>query len=89
MELNLIFFAFSLLACVVVAYILAMLWFSNVRTRQMKSFIFFGITAFLCIFCNAMMPVVASDHYIAIYIAHSIVTCASPYAFLWYGLNFS
>ena len=89
MELDLIFLTFSLLACAVVAYILAMLWFSNIHTRQMKSFIFFGIIAFLCIFCNAMMPIISPSCYTAVYLAHSAVICASPYAFLWYGLNFS
>ena len=89
MILDLTFFAFSLLACAVVAYLVAMLWFSNIRTPQMKSFIFFGITAFSCIFFNGIMPVIGAANYTAIYIAHSVATCIAPYAFLWYGLNFS
>ena len=89
MIFDLIFFTFSLFACIVVAYLIAMLWFANIRTRQMKSFIFFGITAFSCIFSNGIMPVISAAYYSPMYIAHSIATCISPYAFLLYALNFT
>ena len=79
----------SLLACGILIYILTMLWFSSTHTNQLKSFLGFGVIACLCIFFTAIMSITAPDYYALMYSAHSIVTCISPYVFLWFALNYA
>ena len=89
MVFDLIFVALSLLACCITVYIISLLWFANIHTRQMKSFLGFGLTACLCMFFTAMLSITGPEYYTVMYSAHSIATCISPYVILWFALNFS
>ena len=83
-----IFFAFSMLACCVIIYIITMLWFSNTHSRQMRSFLGFGAAAAVWIFFSAIASVAAPQYFVFLYTAHAVTGCVFPYVFLWYALNF-
>ena len=89
MTFDIIFFAFSLVACCIIAYILVMLWFSNARTTQLKSFIGFGAAAVVWTFFSAIASIAATQHFQLIYTMHLVAGCVFPYVFLWYALNLS
>ena len=83
------FLALSLTACGIIIYIVTLLWFSAIHTRQVQSFLCVGITACVCIFFNAMLLYTSPQYYSIIFSAHTASTIVSPYAFLWFSLNFS
>ena len=89
MVLDSFFFVVSLLFCGVIVYILAMLWFTNPHTSQVKAFMGFGLVACLAIFFSAVSTVAAPAYFAASYVAHTIVGSAFPYVFLWFALQFS
>jgi len=88
MTFDVAFFAFSLFACAVIIYILTMLWFSNTRSRQLKSFLGFGAAAVLWIFFSAISAVADPKYFVVLYTAHTVTGCVFPYVFLWYALDF-
>ena len=89
MDFNTVFFIFSLLACVVLVYLLTMLWFSNARTPQLKSFIGFGGAVGLWTFFSAIATVAAPEYFTLLYTLHTVTGCIFPYVFVWYALTFS
>ena len=89
MVLDTFFFVVSLLFCGVIIYILAMLWFTNPRTPQVKAFMAFGLAAWLAIFFSAISTVAAPQYFMASYVAHTIVGSVFSYVFLWFALQFS
>ena len=87
--LDFVFFAFSLIACFFVIYIIAMLWFSNERTPHVKSFTYFGITICLWIFFSGILTVTSNEYFTFVYTLHYVTAIFFPYSFLWYSLHFS
>ena len=85
--MDIVFFSLSIIACAVILYILAMLWFSNTHSRQLKSFIAFGLSVGLWIFFTAISAVADGQHFVFMYSVHSVTACVFPYIFVWYGLN--
>ena len=82
------FFLASMLLCGSIAYIVAMLWFCNPHTRQLKSFIGFGIGSFLWTFFSAIADIVPDSYFRLFYTLHSVTSCIFPYLLLWFTLNF-
>ena len=89
MLFDILFFAFSIVAFLVIVYILAMLWFSNTRSLQLSSFLGFGVATGLWIFFSAVASIAAPEYFMLLYTVHTVTGCIFPYVFLWYALNFS
>ena len=89
MAADMIFFLFSLIACGFILYILTMLWFTNMHTRQLISFLGFGGASGLWMFCNAFVSISAPEYFVFLYTVHAVTACIFPYIFFWYALNFS
>ena len=82
-------FLLSLVICAVIIYILASVWFANAHTRQMRSFMGFGLGVTLWTLFSAMVIISSAEHFTFVYSAHLVTGCVFPYAFFWYSLNFS
>ena len=89
MAFDILFFFASLAACGIIIDILTMLWFSNARSRQLESFLWFGIAVGVWIFFSAIASVAALQYFPLLYTVHAVTGCLFPYVFLWYALNFS
>ena len=87
--LDYFFFTISLIISCVIIYIVGMLWFCNKHTRQLKSFVYFGVAAAVWTLFTAMNIVASEEHFTFVYTFHSVATCVFPYVFLWFSLNFS
>jgi Signal transduction histidine kinase len=83
------FFTLSFIACCFIIYITAMLWFTNERTSNVRSFMYFGITICLWIFFSGVMVIVDEGYFTFIYTMHYVMAVFFPYSFLWYSLQFS
>ena len=88
MAFDILFFSFSLLACAVIFYILTMLWFSNARSSQLKSFLMFGGAVGVWLLFSAIASIAAPQHFTMLYTVHAVTGCVFPYVFLWYALNY-
>ena len=88
MAFGVVFFSFSLIACCVIIYILTMLWFTNTRSRQLRSFLYFGLATGVWIFFSAVASICAPEYFQLLYTLHTVTGCVFPYVFVWYALNF-
>ena len=89
MTIDIIFFAVSIVISTIIVYILTLLWYSNEHSRQLISFIGFGVSACLWILFSAITSITGSDYFIFMYTLHGVTGIVFPYAFLWYVLNLS
>ena len=89
MTLDMAFFVFSMFACIAILYILAMLWFSNIRSTHLKSFLWFGCMTGVWIFFSAISSIAAPQHFTFLYTVHAVTGCVFPYVFFWYALQYS
>ena len=88
MTFDIAFFTFSIFACGAIIYILTMLWFSNTRSTQLKSFLGFGSVVCVWIFFSAVASIAAPQHFTFLYTVHAVTGCVFPYVFLWYALQY-
>jgi len=89
MSIDIIYIMLSLCICGAILYITAMLWFCNAHTRQLKSFIGFGISSFFWTLCSALTAICKPEHFIFMYAVHSVSACVFPYVFCWFALCYT
>ena len=89
MILDAVLFVISLVICSVIIYLLASTWFSNTHTKQVRSFVGFGLAVCLWTLFNAMVIISSGEKFVFVYSAHLVTGCIFPYVFFWYALNFS
>ena len=83
---DIVFFCISLLVCVVIMYIVAVLWFSNERDRQLKVFMLVGLLTCLWTFFSAMTIIVIPEYFTFVYVLHSVAGGAFTFCMLLYAL---
>jgi len=86
---DIFFFSISMAICIVIIYIIAMLWFSHTHTLRSLSFIGFGAAACLWTLFSGMASIVSNEYFVFIYSVHSVTSAAFPYIFLWFILCFT
>ena len=84
-----IVFIISLLICCLIAYVLGLFWFSDIRNRRLKSFFLLGIEIFLWTLLNAITMVSHYDFYYPfVYTLRMLLVCIIPFGVLWFALDF-
>ena len=81
-------FALSLFICCVIAFIMGMLWFSDIRNRRLRSFFILGIEIFFWVLLNAITMIVRADYFPIIYTLRMVMVCIIPFGVTWFILNF-
>ena len=82
-------FIVSLLICCAIAYIMAQLWFSDIRNRRLRSFFLLGIEIFFWTLLNAIAMVISPEYFPVIYTLRMVLVCIIPYGVTWFILNFT
>ena len=85
----LIVFFISILICCATAYMLGLLWFSDIRNRRFHSFFLLGIEVFFWTLLNAMTMVCNIAYFPVIYTIRMIAVCIVPFGATWFVLNFT
>ena len=85
----LIVFIISLLICCVIAYIMGLLWFSDVRNRRLRSFFLLGMEIFFWTLLNAITMVINIEYFPVIYTLRMVMVCIIPFGVTWFILNFT
>ena len=84
----LVVFVLSLLICCAIAYILGLLWFSDIRNRRLRSFFFLGIEIFFWTLLNAIAMVVHDDFFPVVYTIRMVMVCIIPFGVAWFIFEF-
>ncbi|MCL2675912.1 MAG: ATP-binding protein [Firmicutes bacterium] len=85
----LIVFILSLLICCAIAYMLGMLWFSDIRNRKLRSFFVMGIQVFLWTLLNAIALISDIEYFPIIFTLRMAMVCIVPFGVVWFILEFS
>ena len=78
----------SLVICCVIAYVLGLFWFSDMRNRRMRSFYYLGIEIFVWTLLNAIAMTSQKDYFTAIYTLRMVAVCIIPFGASWFILDF-
>ncbi len=87
MTLEFFLFLLSVCICCVTAFILALLWFSDRRNRQMPSFFLLGVLVIFWILFNAVTMVVNKENFPVIFTLRMVFVCIIPFAVLRFFVN--
>jgi signal transduction histidine kinase/CheY-like chemotaxis protein len=86
---ELFFFAISMLACVMVGYMLFVLHSSDTRDWRIRSFFNMCIQVFAWIMLNAIVVVVRPEYFAFAYTLKVVVICTVPFGTFWFFLHFT
>ena len=78
----------SLAICCVIAYVLGLFWFSDMRNRRMRSFYILGIEIFVWTLLNAIAMTSNRDYFAFIYTIRMVAVCIVPFGASWFILDF-
>ena len=84
-----VIFFISIAVCCATAYMLGLLWFSDVRNRRFRSFFILGICVFFWTLLNAITIVVDVEYFAITYTVRMVAVCVMPFAATWFLLNFT
>ena len=84
-----VIFFVSIIVCCAIAYMLGLLWFSDIRNRRFQSFFILGIGVFFWTLLNAITMVVDVEYFSIMYTIRMIAVCVIPFAATWFLLNFT
>ena len=82
-------FIASLVICCVIAYLLGLFWFSDVRNRRYRSFFLLGIEVFIWTLLNAITMVCDVQYFPVIYSLRMVMVCIVPFGAAWFILDFA
>ena len=85
----LIMLTISVLICCVIAYIMALFWFSDVGNRRLRSFFGLGAEIFSWTLLNALSAVVREEYFPFVYSMRMVMVCIVPFGVLWFILDFT
>jgi len=88
MPIQLVVFTISLVTCSVNIYFLALLWFSDKHTRQVRALFVMGIATCYWILFDTVAVIAEPYTYSFMYTLRSIMLVVAPISFLWYMLFF-
>jgi len=90
MILTILAFTLSIIICCVIAYILGLLWFSDIRNRRLRSFFLLGIEVFLWTLLNAISMLSPSgDYFHFIFTARLMFVYIIPFGITWFILDYT
>ena len=78
----------SLFICCVIAYVMGLLWFSDIRNRRLRSFFALGIEIFFWTLLNAITMIVHEEYFPVIYTMRMVLVCIIPFGVIWFLLDF-
>ena len=81
-------FIVSLIICGIIAYILGLFWFGDVKNRRWNSFFLLGIEMFVWTLLNAVSMVCHVTFFPVLYTLRMVTVCIVPFGIIWFILNF-
>ena len=82
-------FSISIVCCGVTLYVMGLLWFTNARTKQLKSLFALGLTVAAWLLFNAMSMVVQGEYFPFVYTLCIASVCCFPPACMLFCLHFA
>jgi signal transduction histidine kinase len=88
MTIELLIFFVSLVFCGIILYMLGLIWFSDSRNQQLRSFFSLGIVVFFWTFFGAIIALNGdSSYYPILQTVRMIFVCLLPYTLLWFFMD--
>ena len=84
----LVVFIISLIMCCLIAYFMALFWFSDIRNRRFRSFFYLGIEVFIWILLNSITMICGDNYFPFIYSLRMVMVCIVPFGITWFILHF-